>query len=147
MEWLKYWWTMRRLQRQRVDLRRRNRAEIAKIRAAHGNLSQEYSDFSAEAIHDERLADEAVQNHRSKWLLEEAERKLIQTPDYDDAEAWDGDDGRWDSRLTRDAIAALQAKIHKHDDETSKIAFAWISALTGLGGVIVAILALVGSGS
>ncbi len=78
---------------------------------------------------------------QSNYLIREADRMLLPIPSIDDKTAWE-DEFPGFRILSRQARVALRATIRKERHEASQLWIAWAGPLTGLGGVVVAIIAL-----
>lgn len=137
MEGLMYWWRLSRLKMAR-----------ARTDALYRRLVNEAYAEGGEAEHlsaEWRLEDHTHELHigrlQSGRLLRLADELMLPVPTPSEASAWEEPHEGW-LMLSRSKRVELRALIRKERHEASQTALSWIAAITGLGGVIVAIIAL-----
>lgn len=139
MEGLKYLWRLRKLQRARARDDRHYDMQIAKATSP-----DEAENLEREAWHVDQDHQHMIGKEQTRRLFVMAERLMVPLPDMNDPKTWN-DDRRWGD-LSRTAMADLRSRIRRERTEASQFAMGWLSALTGLGGVLVAIIALLAGG-
>lgn len=112
---------------------------IAKAKAERKS-AKEIDELVWEFLNEDNIHQHMIGKEQTRRLIAEAERLMVPLPDLNDPATWN-EDRQWGD-FSREAMADLRSRIRKERQEASQHFFSWISALTGLGGVIVAIIAL-----
>ena len=76
-------------------------------------------------------------------LLRKAWKLMLPTPDRGDESMWERCKFSNRSNLTEKGIAELRATIRREQKETREIYIPWLTALAGLFGVIIGLLAII----
>lgn len=141
MEGLIYWLWLTQLNAKRAKDDASYVSQLGKVQETYGAGSSEFDHLYREAQMADTEHDRKISRLQSNYLIRQADRMLLPLPSYADKSAWQED--RPGSRtLTREARVNLRAAIRKERHEASHLPLAWAGALTGLGGVVVAIIAL-----
>jgi hypothetical protein len=135
-------WRIRKLQRDRNVVWKAYRIDIeAKEKA--GASPATIRELEDSAAHEDATLSNEIESIRTRALLDLASRYNLPTPDWFDDEAWANRDWHY---LKPEHFAKLRTAIREEQTARRDQALAWIpliTALTGIGGVVVAILALV----
>lgn len=141
MEGLIYWWALMRMNWVRGKDDATYRKLLRNAKTEHGSNSSELIDVSNEARMVDADHDFEISRLQSNYLIRQADRMFLPIPSLSDKTAWE--DGFSGFRiLSREARVALRGAIRKERHEASQLWIAWAGPLTGLGGVVVAIIAL-----
>jgi len=81
---------------------------------------------------------------QSTYLVSKAEKMFLPIPDFNrDSEKWERSDISGRYHLTRAAMRELVSAIRTERKESSEVARAWLTGLTGLFGVLIGLLAVI----
>jgi hypothetical protein len=141
MEALIYWWRLRKLQLARRKTEEMYDRLIDAAKVQHGPRSHKVETLSWERQSEDEIHVVGIAKLQGNRLLAETERLMLPPPDYADDATWHDGESRWGA-LSRETIAHLRSRLRREQHEASQTKIAWLSAVTGLGGVIVAIIAL-----
>lgn len=140
MEFLSYRWRLAKLQRGQRKDERLYRGLISKAGEEHGEGSSDHQSTLAEWFAIEDANEFSVARLQTSYLRQRAEALLLSVPEVSDETAWKNMHGF--HVLSRQARNALKAAIRKEQHEAVQTPLAILGGLTGIGGVIVAIIAL-----
>jgi hypothetical protein len=140
MPGIRDWLKIRKLEKCRTDVAKKYRGEIEAHKKAGASRDQIRNLESIASFEDRTLSDQ-IEAIRTRALVNRAYCYNLPVPSRDEEEAWEPD---W-HYLHPAHFAKLRTTIREEEKARREQILAWIpliSALTGIGGVIVAILAL-----
>jgi hypothetical protein len=136
-------WKIRKLENNRADIVRYYAAE-RKARKELGASAAQLQELDCTAFFEAATLSHQIEVLKTEPLVKRALRYDLPIPNWNDEEAWEPG---W-RYLKPDHFAKLRAAIREEEKARREQILAWIpliTALTGIGGVIVAILALLKS--
>jgi hypothetical protein len=142
LDGLRFHWKLRKLR----SIKRRVRHSIAQKRRkakAERVPYEKLEEIEAEEIMEMTLLDDDISELVTRRLLALAEDNLISPPPFDaNGEAWQQSHISARYYLSEQAAMDLRTTIRRERREQSELAFRWIAAITGLGGVLIGLVAL-----
>lgn len=145
MNFIEYLFRLRRFQAKLDELQLTYREDLDRIAKEQGTQSFEWNSLYGEFRLEESNVVSLIRTVQTTWLGARANQLLIPSVDWQNPgnveELANGS-----TVATVAALADLRARIRKEEHESSQRALGWIAALTGLGGVFVAALALLKGG-
>ena len=144
MNYLTYRWKLWRLQ---LDLEKVEAAygeDFKKARAKSPNYADWQEVYSLYRLEQDNVVF-LVRTLQGAWLASRANQLVIPGLDWQNPDHTE-DLSNGANVMTVAALAELRARIRKEELERSQHIFNWLGAATGLGGVVVAILALMKGG-
>ncbi len=134
---------LQKRQKQREATRKAYRENIRRAREA-GETRDELESIKYEAMFEDQLHEDEIEALQSRYLINKAQKYVLQTPDFDlQSEVT----GLW--RLSLSAQEALASKIEGYEKRRRESIHAWMTALagiigasTGLIGVVVGLVAV-----
>jgi hypothetical protein len=143
-DYLRFWWKLRRVERWRRGTEAKYDKELKEARQRKA-MGTELHEIGERAFWENRVYDEEVWQLHTRYLFAEANRLVIPTAEYHAPEAWEeGGTGRY---LTLKSLNELRAAVRAEKKFRREAWLTWvplITALTGLCGVIVGVLSVVG---
>lgn len=137
---IKYQVALRRLLRER-------RRERKRLMAAIRNVELDKDEATAVRLRRDLYitieeSDRQVSELRASYLLEEADRLLVQPPSYEEGADWEEDPLTGMFRLTSFGQQKLLKDVRAERRERSERTFQWIAAATGVLGTLIGLVAI-----
>lgn len=118
------------------------RSDIANAKK-RGEKPDKIYEIESLAMHEDHSYDEEIQRLHSRYLLVEARRMMIPTPDWEDETAWEGPE-YGPKYLTKKGIIELRSAVRAEKKVRREQVLMWvpvIGAITGLIGTAIGLLA------
>lgn len=109
-----------------------------------GSAKEEIEDISGDAMRDDYELDDEVFELHTQFLMTEARRLMIETPERKNEEMWTHAIVSGRPHLTKKGIFELRAAIRSEKRAVRKYFLLWVPGITGILGLIVALAAILG---
>jgi hypothetical protein len=139
-EYLRFRWRLSRLEKEE---RRLDKEYDAKIKAAKERQAtdEEIDNLDMESGHVSFHFEEEIQKLHSGYLLRQAYRLIIPTPQYGKNEMWDMNEAH-DSYLSKLGIAKLRADIRAERKARIELFLMWMPGVVGILGALIGLAAV-----
>jgi hypothetical protein len=135
-----YWWGLQKFKCEQRKIKKRLQAQMTQLKK-EGLLEERLVEIMREYNEESVLIDERIRNLRDDKIVSLADRYALPIPPW---EEWEPTKTGWRC-LRKEDFVKIRAAIREEQKACREQVLAWIplaTALTGIGGVIVAILAL-----
>ena len=142
IDYFKFHYSLTKFFRKRSKTVRFYQNEISKLRKNKA-VNDELQSWYAEQRMEVDIIDYEIECLTTSYYMNVARRKFIEIPEWADKEAWVESSLDPNRRvLSNKAISDLRSKIIKYKKERNEQFISLITALTGLAGVVLGILAI-----
>jgi len=142
LEYLKFQYKLNKLFREKDKTRKLYAKSIEELRSKTASRD-EFESLYAEERSMMVLAEHEIENLTTTYFIRVAQRKFIEIPVWNDENAWISSSLDPNRRvLSNAAISELRSKIMTYRKERNEQLVPLISALTGLAGAVIGLIAL-----
>jgi len=139
--YMRFRWLLRQNEKARRRAHRRYEKRIAAARA-EGVTQDKIEDINSDAMRDDYELDDEVFELHTSYLMGQARRLMITTPDRKNEEMWTRALISGYPHLTKKGIAELRAAIRAERKAQRESFLLWVPGITGILALIVALAAI-----